>query len=128
MTYIYYCLTPRLAIAIGMAGVLTADSVWIFAPRDSDFFSTVNPWIALVLSIAIMIWGIVPENYNYHLDEALWFIHGWWMVLFVRIVFVPQPAQADGWDRVSWSCVYFSMSILSLGLWFEARRRHEFPQ
>lgn len=128
MFYIYYCLSPRLAIAIGMAGVLTADSVWIFAPRDDDFFSRVNPWIALVLSILIMIWGIVPERQRYPLDEVLWFIHGWWMVLFVRLVFVPQPAQADGWDRVSWSCVYLSMSILSLGLWFEARRHHGFHQ
>lgn len=125
MSYLYYVLSPRLAIAVGMAGVLTGDSVWIFAPRDSDFFSTINPWVALVLSIGVLIWGIVPEDRTYPLDEVLWFIHGWWIVLFVRLAFVPQPAQVDGWDRVSWLCVYGSMSILSLGLWFEARRRHE---
>ena len=125
MGYIYYCLTPRLAIAIGMAGVLTADSVWVFAHRDSDFFSDINPWVTFVLSIIVIIWGLVPEKRRYPLDEVLWFIHGWWVVLFVRLAFIPQPHQVDGWDRVSWLCVYFSMSVFALGMWFAARRDRE---
>lgn len=124
MTYIYLHLTPRLALAFGMAGVLTGDTVWIFAHRDEDFLSRINPWVTLILSILVMIWGIVPEKDRHRFDEVLWIIHGWWIVLFVRLAFTPQPHQVDGYDRVSWLCVYGSMSILALGLWFAARKRN----
>ena len=124
MTYIYLYLTPRLALAVGMAGVLTGDTVWITAHRDEDFLSVINPWITLVLSILVMIWGVVPERHRHYFDEVLWFIHGWWVVLFIRLTFTPQPHQVDGYDRASWICVYFSMSILALGIWFAARKRN----
>lgn len=120
--YLYRHLTPRLSLAIGIASVLTADTVWIGAHRDSDILSTINPWVTFILSILIMIWGLVPEQHVYHLHEVLWFVHGWWVLLFYRLAFHPEPAQVDGWDRVSWLCVYFGMAILALGLWFAARK------
>ena len=124
-TYIYLYLTPRLSLAVGIAGVLTADTVWIGAERDSDLLSTINPWVTLIFSILIIIWGILPEKYVHYLYEVLWFVHGWWVILFIRLAFAPQPAQVTGWDRVSWLCVYASMSILTLGLWFAARKNRE---
>lgn len=125
MMYIYLHLTLRLAVAIGIASVLTADTVWIGAPRDHDFLSTINPWVTLILSIGIMIWGIVPKRYAYKINEILWFTHGWWVLLFYRLAFHPEPAQVDGWDRVSWCFVYFGMAVMTLGLWFTARKNRE---
>jgi hypothetical protein len=123
ISYVYEHLTPRLTLAIAMASVLTADTVWLWADRDSDFISTINPWVTLILSILVMIWGIAPEKITHRLYEVLWFAHGWWVLLFYRLAFHPEPAQVDGWDRVSWLFVYFGMAVLALGLWFAARKQ-----
>jgi len=130
MTYIYVLLTPRLSIAIALASVLSADTVWIWADRDEDFLSRINPWVTLILSILVMIWGVIPEKHKFTnaFHEVLWLVHGWWVVLFVRLTFVPQPAQVDGWERVSWIFIYGGMSIGALGLWFAARRNLESRQ
>lgn len=122
LTYIHRHLTLRLSLAISISSVLTADTVWVGADRDSDLLSIINPWITLILSIFVMIWGLVPKKYAYRFHEVLWLAHGWWVLLFYRLAFHPEPHQVDGWDRVSWLCVYFGMAILALGLWFTVRK------
>lgn len=107
----------RFGVAVGLALVLTADTVWVYAQRDPDFVSRVNPWTTLVLSIAVLVWGVVPVGPDKRLTDVLLAAFGWWLVLATRLIFRPQPHQVTGLDRLSWICVYLAMAWLSAGAW-----------
>lgn len=124
----------RLLVGILIIGIFSADTVWIRAHRDSDFFSRINPWATLLISIEIAVWAFSSSNFvnkckfyvqglEVGLDEGLWIAFGWWMILTVRLAFFPQLHQVTGFDRTSWLCVYVSMTIFSLGNWL---LRHRF--
>lgn len=124
----------RLLVSLVIVGIFTADTIWVGAHRDSDFFSRINPWVTLVISIEIALWGFSSahflskckfyiEGLEVGLDEGLWFAFGWWLILTLRLSFFPQPHQIVGFDRASWLCVYVSMTIFSLGNWL---LRHRF--
>lgn len=112
----------RFTIGLTIAGVLTADTIWLATHRDSDLLSRLNPWITLVLSLGALMWAIVPARYAYRFNDGLWLAFGWWVVLACRLLIHPQPTQVTGYDRISWLFVYFSMAGLAVGIWYSFRK------
>jgi hypothetical protein len=115
----------RVTIGLTMAGVLAADSVWVPADRDYDVISRTSPWIGSLLALGAIAWAFSPLRFVPILTEGLWLTFGWSIMLALHLTLTPDPYWHSGNERLSWLCVYYSMTALSFGTWLTYRRFYD---